>query len=205
VEALRGRVTEHHRFLLGQHLRTVEQLEATVREFDARIETVLEPFRPILQRLMTIPGIERTSAQIVMAEIGVDMGQFPTVGHLISWAGLCPRLDESAGKHRSTRVRKGALWLKPVLVQCAWTTARARGTYLQAQFQRLKARRGAKKAAIAVAASILTAAYSIIRDGVPYQDLGPDHFVQRDKARIVARLARRIRDLGYDVQVSSAA
>jgi transposase len=205
VEALRGRVTDHHRFLLGQHLHMVEELERRVAEFDARIEQALAPFRGELERLMAIPGISRISAEILLAEIGVEMERFPTAGHLLSWAGLCPRLDESAGRVRSTRVRKGAPWLKPVLVQCAWAAARTRNTYLQAQFLRLKSRRGAKKAAVAVAASILTAAYHVLRDGTDYRDLGRDYFDRRDTTRLASRLTRRLRELGYDVQIQKAA
>jgi transposase len=156
VEALRGRLTDHHRFMLAQHLRMVEELERSVSEFDRRIEVALEPFRDDIERLTTIPGVSTMSAQVILAEIGVDMSRFPSVGHLLSWAGLCPRLDESAGKRRSTRVRKGDPWLKTLLVQSAWAASRAKETYLRAQFLRLKARRGPKKAAVAVAASILT-------------------------------------------------
>jgi transposase len=140
-----------------------------------------------------------------LAEIGADMTPFPTSGHLLSWASLVPRLDESAGKRRSTRIRKGAPWLKPVLVQCAWGAARTKGTYYQAQFFRLKARRGPKKAAIAVAASLLTAAYHTLKNGTFHQDLGADFLVKRDKARIVTKLASRIKDLGYDVSFTPAA
>lgn len=205
AEALHGAATEHHRFLLRQHLRTIEQLEATVAEFEARTEAILEPFRGDIERLTTIPGISTTAAQILLAEIGADMTVFPSAGHLLSWAGLCPRLDESAGKHRSTRLRKGAPWLKPVLVQCAWAAARTKNTYLQAQFLRLKARRGPKKAVVAVAASILTSAYHMLRDGLDYHDLGPAHLARRDSARVAARLARRIRELGYEVDIRAAA
>jgi transposase len=205
IEALRGRVTSHHRFLLAQHLRLLEELERAIAEFDAQIEAALEPFRDCVERLTTIPGVSRLAAEIVIAEIGTDMTRFPTAGHLASWAGMCPRLDESAGKHRSTRLRKGAPWLKTVLVQCAWAAANSKGTYLQAQFLRLKSRRGPKKAAVAVAASILTAAYHILRDSTPYQDLGPDHFIRRDHDRVARRLVHRIEELGYHVEISKAA
>jgi transposase len=183
----------------------VEELERRVAEFDARIEQALAPFRSELERLTAIPGISRISAQILLAEIGVEMERFPTAGHLLSWAGLCPRLDESAGRVRSTRVRKGAPWLKPVLVQCAWAAGRTRNTYLQAQFLRLKSRRGAKKAAVAVAASILTSAYHVLRDRVDYRDLGRDYFDRRDTTRLASRLTRRLRQLGYDVHIQKAA
>jgi len=204
-EALRGRVTDHHRFLLRQHLATLDHLQRVVGEFDAQIARGLEPFRAELERLVTIPGVAETAAAVLIAEIGVEMSQFPSAGHLISWASLCPRLDESAGKRRSTRLRKGAPWLKPVLIQCAWAAARSRGTYPQAQFLRLKARRGPMKAAVAVAGTILTAAFHILRDGVSYQDLGSDHFVRRDRARVAQRLTRRLRELGYEVTISQAA
>jgi transposase len=151
ADALHGRVYSHHRFLIGQHLKTIEQLEETIAAFDARIEAALEPFRDALERLKEVPGLSETSAQILLAEIGIDMRQFPAAGHLLSWAGLKPRLDESAGKRRSTRIRKGAplgnFGLKPVLVQCAWAAARKKNSYFQAQFLRLKARCGPKKAA----------------------------------------------------------
>jgi transposase len=204
-EALRGSVREHHRFLLRQHLRTIEQLEQTVGEFEERIEALIVPFQAEFTRLTTIPGISTTAAQVLLAEIGSDMTIFPSAKHLLSWAGLCPRLDESAGKHRSTRLRKGAPWLKPVLVQCAWAAARTKGTYLQSQFMRIKARGGPKKAAVAVAASILTAVYHMLRDGQDYQDLGPAHLSRRDSDRVAARLARRIRELGYEVDIRAAA
>ena len=137
-----------------------------------------------------------------MAEIGNDMSRFPTDGHLISWAGLCPKNDESAGKRRSTRMRKGAPWLKTTLIQCAWAGARKKGSYLQAQFHRLRSRRGIKKAIGAVAASILTAAYHMLAHGTLYQDLGPDHFDRRTKATQTRRLVTRLHNLGYAVQIT---
>ena len=205
IDALRGRVTAHHRFLLRQHLQLVDSLQASIAAFEAEIGAALEPFRQAAEHLRTIPGVSTIAAHVIVAEVGIDMTRFPTVRHLISWAGLCPRLDESAGKARSRRVRKGAPWLKTVLVQCAWAATRTKGTYLQAQYHRLKSRRGAKKAVVAVAASILTAAYHILRDGVPYRDLGGDYFTRRDKAKVAQRLARRLKDLGYDVELRMAA
>lgn len=205
IEALRGRVTAHHRFLLAQHLRMIEELERAVADFDLQIEACVAPFRSQLDRLSTIPGLSGRSAQIVLSEIGTDMSKFPTAGHLLSWAGLCPAQDESAGKHRSTRLRKGAPWLKPVLVQCAWAAARSKHSYFHAQFQRLKSRRGPKKAAVAVAASILTAVYYILRDGTDFHDLGAEYFTRRDKGRIARRLTARLRDLGYEVELKEVA
>ncbi len=204
-DALHGCVREHHRFLINQHLKTIEQLEATIAAFDGRIEAALAPFRDAIERLKDVPGLSETSIPVLIAEVGADMSQFPTAGHLLSWAGLVPRLDESAGKRRSTRLRKGAPWLKTVLIQCAWAAARTKDSYFHAQFLRLKARSGPKKAAVAVAASILTTAYHMLKDGTYYQDLGANHFVRRDPARVVAKLAERIRGLVYQVDVRAAA
>ena len=148
-----------------------------------------------------MPGVSELTAHVIVAEIGVDMTRFPTDAHLSSWAGFCPRNDESAGKRRSTRVRKGAPWLKTTLVSAAWAAVRAKDTYLQAQFHRLRARRGAKKAIFAVAASMLTAAYHMLKNGVEYKDLGAEHFTRRDRSQIIRRLVRRINALGCEVQL----
>jgi transposase len=204
-ESLQGRVTAHHRFLLRQHLMMIDHLQKTIDEFDLQIQRALEPFRRQIDLLSTIPGISTTAAQVLVAEIGVKMAQFPTVDNLLSWAGLCPSMNQSAGKRGSTRVRKGAPWLKPVLVQCAFAAGRAKASYTQSQFLRLKARRGPKKAAVAVAGTLLTAAYFILRDDVPYRDLGADHFIRHDRDRVAQRLATRLRDLGYDVTLKEAA
>lgn len=200
IEALRGRVTAHHRFLLKLHLAQVDQLMTGMRELEARMGEVLAPFQEHVDNLTTIPGVNDTTARALAGEIGLDMTRFPTSRHLISWAGLCPKLDESAGKHRSVRIRKGAQWLKPALVSAAWAAIRTKGSYLRAQFARIKARRGAKKAIIAVAASMLTAAFHIIRDRVIYQDLGDDHFTKRDPAKVAKRLIKRLEGLGFAVE-----
>jgi transposase len=205
VEALRGHVTPHHRTLLTLHLQLVDALQAALTELEAAVGKALAPIRQQTRLLMTMPGISDTVAHVLVAEIGVDMTRFPTAAHLISWAGLCPRNDESAGKRRSTRARHGAPWLKTTLVTAAWAAVRTKGCYLQAQFLRLKARRGAKKAILAVAASMLGACYHMLRDGVAYRDLGSDHFTRRDKAKTIGRLVRRLRDLGCEVDVKHAA
>jgi transposase len=200
--ALRGRVTRHHRFLLRLHLQQIDAIDAAIGEINPEVDALVEPFRTTVQLLTTIPGIDELSACVILAEIGRDMSRFPTAGHLISWAGLCPKNDESAGKRRSTRMRKGAPWLKTTLVQCAWAAARKKASYLQAQFHRLRARRGAKKAIGAVAASILTAAYHMLKNGAFYEELGPDHFDKRAQARQVHRLIDRLRNLGFAVQIT---
>lgn len=202
VDALTGRVTEHHRFMLRMHLQQIQTLEQAVRELEARAGA--GPFRVAVELLTTMPGISDVAARVIVAEIGDDMSRFPTAGHLVSWAGLCPRLDESAGKKRTTRVRRGAPWLKPVLVQAAWAATKKRDSYHRAQYLRLKARRGPKKAALAVAASMLTAAYHMLKYGLEYRDLGPLHF-ERNKKVQVASLLRRLKGLGVEVTVRPAA
>lgn len=163
------------------------------------------PFHHETELLKTMPGVSDVVAQVIAAEIGLDMTRFLTAGHLLSWAGFCPRMDESAGKRRSTRVRKGAPWLKTTLVQAAWAAIRVKNSYLRAQFLRLKSRRGPKKAILAVAASMLTSAYYMLRDGVEYRDLGADHFERRDKSKLAKRLVRRLQDLGLQVEIREAA
>ena len=203
-QALRGKVRPHHRGLLRIHLDLLESIEDSIKEVDDLLGKALGAMTAQRDRLTTIPGVSDQVALTIIAEIGTDMSKFPTADHLISWAGLCPRNDESAGKKRSTRLRKGDPWLKAMLVQAAWAAARTKGTYLRAQFMRLT-RRGPKKAVVAVAASILTAAYYILRDGVTYVDLGAEYFNKRDEEKVVARLTKRIRDLGYDVEAKKAA
>jgi transposase len=200
-EALRGRVTRHHRFLLRLHLQQIDAIDGAIGEIDQEVDAHVEPFRATIELLTTIPGVSELSARIILAEIGRDMGRFPTAGHLISWAGLCPKNDESAGKRRSTRMRKGAPWLKTTLMQCAWAAARKKASYLQAQFHRLRSRRGAKKAIGALAASILTIIYHMLIDGTLYHDLGPDHLDRRAKAAQTRRLITRLQHLGYAVQI----
>lgn len=205
IEALRGRVTLHHRNMLKLHLGLVDTLQKAIDDVDAAVGKSMAPIQARAQLLTTMPGISDISASVIVAEIGVDMLRFPTPGHLISWAGLCPRSDESAGKRRSTRVRKGGTWLKTMLVTAAWSAVRTKDSYLRAQFLRLKSRRGAKKAILAVAASILTAAYFILRDGVEYKDLGAKHFDRHDTGKTIGRLVRRLQDLGCEVDIKRAA
>jgi transposase len=201
---LHGRITAHHRFMIALHLQQITSLEAAVGDLDARIEETLRPFRAAVDLLLTMPGLKATTAAVIVAEIGADMTRFPSAGHLLSWAGLCPRLDESAGKRRSTRTRQGAPWLKTTLVQAAWAAARKKDSYFHGQFLRLKSRRGPKKAILAVAASMLTDAYYMLRDGEVFADLGDQYFAQRDKARTTQRLLKRLRDLGVEVEVKAA-
>ena len=169
LAALHEHVTAHHCVLLDLHLTQIEHLEAAVAKLERYVGTVIAPFQRAVTHLTTMPGVSETVARVLVAEIGVDMRRFPTAGHLVSWAGLCPRLQESAGKRQSTRLRHATPWLKTTLVQAAWAGARKKGSYLQAQFLRLTARRGPKKAIVAVAASMLTAAvlHAAGRRGLP--------------------------------------
>jgi transposase len=187
-EALQGRVTDHHRFRLGLHRRQYEALDEAIRAVDGEIATVIAridhereaggqtAFCALRRELCNIPGISALSADMILAEIGLDMERFPTAGHLVAWAGLCPGQNESAGKHKPSKLRKGAPWLKTALVQCAISASKKKGSYFQAQFQRLKDRRGAPKAVCAVAASLLTTIYHMLKDGTAYRDLGAAHF-----------------------------
>src|ERR1700736_5598547 len=204
-EALRGRVTKHHRFLLRLHLNQIDALDAAIATIDRQVEAGIAPFRAAVEQVSSVPGIRDIGAHVIVSEIGTDMSRFPSEGHLISWAGLCPRNDESAGKRRSNRLRKGAPWLKTTLVQCAWAAVKKKNSYLQAQFYRIKARRGPKKAIMAVAASILTAIYHMLKDGTMYQDLGCNHFDRRSTEQQKKRLVKRLADLGYAVEIKPLA
>jgi len=201
-QALRGRVTKSHRFLLRLHLGHIDALDAAIAELDREVEASIAPFRTAVEQVTTTPGVKSLAARTILAEIGTDMSRFPTSGHLISWACICPRSDESAGKRRSTRIRKGSPWLKSTLVQCAWAATRKKDSYLQAQYYRIRARRGPKKAILAVAASILTSIYHMLKDGTMYQDLGPNHFDAHAKERQKNRLIKRLADLGYAVELA---
>jgi transposase len=205
IEALHGRVRPHHRMLLKLHLDLIEALETAVNNLDKEVGDAIAPFRDAAHRVTTVPGIADVASQSIIAEIGADMSRFPTHSHLVSWACLCPKLDQSAGKIHSNRSRKGALWLKTMIVQCAWAAVRTKNSYLRAQFYRIRARRGPKKAIMAVAASMLTAIYYILRDGVVYHDLGPHYLDHLDRNKLSHRLVRRLQDLGYNVAISEAA
>ena len=204
LEALRGRVSAHHRFMLKVHLSHIDALDKAIAAIETEVGAGLAPFRQAAKLLSTMPGLSEVSANVVVAEIGIDMSRFATPGHLLSWACMCPRNDESAGKRRSTRLRRGGKWLKTTLVQAAWSAVKVKGSYLQAQFHRLRARRGAKKAIVAVAASMLTAAWHMLRDGAEWHELGAAHFDRADAAKTANRLIRRLQQIGYAVQVTPA-
>ena len=199
VEALRGQVTEHHRFALDFHLGIIEHLERSLSNLEQRVKILIEPIKEDTERLKTIPGVSDVVAEVIISEIGTDMSRFPTSSHLVSWAGLCPRSDESAGKRRSTRLRKSGTWLKTTMVTAAWAAVRTKNSYLRSLFLRLKARRGPKKAIIAVAASILKSVYHMIRHGENYVDLGSSYFDSLNTRKTVDRLIRRLKEFGVEV------
>jgi len=201
VEALTGRLNAQHRFLLRLHLGQIDALDRATAEVDAEIEGHLGPFRDAVKLLDTIDGVDVLAAEVILSEIGLDMTRFPTDGHLASWACICPRNDESAGRRRSTRTRKGARWLKATLIQCARSAARMKGRYLSALYHRVRGRRGDKKAILAVASSILVAAYHMLKTGTPYRDLGPNHFEPTKKAAITRNLIKRLEGLGFAVDL----
>jgi len=200
-KALVGRVTEHHRFMLRMHMDHYEQLEALVAEFGKRITEKLAPFAQEMELLKTIPGIHERTAQVLLAEIGPDLTPFPTAAHLASWAGVCPGNNESAGKRRSGRTRKGNQWLRSALIQMAWAASRTKNTYLSVHFQRLSARRGAKRAAVAVSHSLLVIIYNVLTRRTPYQDLGADYLDRRNEERLTRRLIARLERLGHKVTI----
>lgn len=203
--ALEGRIEHHHRFLLGLQLRRLGQLDADIGLLDARIEEKMAPFRPQADLLIGIPGVNTILAATLIAEMGVDMSFFPTARHLAAWAGVCPGNHESAGKRRNVKVRKGNTHLKTVLIEAANAASRAKGTYLKDKFFRLKARRGHKRAAMAIAHKILSAAYHLLSKGIAYKDLGEAYLDTIRAAHVARTLVHRLRRLGYTVQIEKAA
>jgi transposase len=180
-EALEGRFRAHHALIVGQILAHIDFLDETVVVLSAQIDATIAPFADKLALLETIPGVDKRTGEAILAEIGADMSVFPSHRHLASWAGLCPGNNESGGKRRSGKTRNGSKWLQAALTQSAKAAARSKGTYLSAQYARLKGRRGHAKATVATAHSILVSAYHMLQRGVPYQDLGDLYFQQRDQ------------------------
>lgn len=200
--ALDGSVGDHLRFMLKMLLDRIDHLDHVMSRLDAEVTRRLSPFEETIRRLDGIPGVAKRAAEVILAEIGTDMSRFPTAGHLASWAGLCPGNNKSAGKRYSGKTRKGSPWLRTMLIECAWGAARKKNSYLQSRYGRLKTRRGAKKAAVAVAHKIICAAHEIIRQGVEYKDLGPHHLDKVSKQLTVSRLTRRLQKLGYTVTLA---
>jgi len=205
VEALSGRFRDHHAFMIGQMLTHVEELETRIAQCSARIEECMRPLAVERSLLETIPGVGRITAESLIAEMGVDMTRFPSSAHFASWAGLCPGNNESGGKRRPARVRKGNLWLKTSLVEAALAAKKQRHTYFGALGKRLAGRRGAKRATIAVAHAIGVAAWHILAGAQPYRELGPRHFDNLASDRLRRHYVRRLRDLGFNVALEPAA
>jgi transposase len=197
--ALQGRVTAHHRFQLRILLDHVTHLEGLIARLGLRIEEVLAPFAEAVERLTTIPGVDQRTAQTVIAEIGTDMNQFATAGHLASWAGMCPGNNESAGKRKSGRTTKGSRWLRQVLTQAAWAASHTKDTYLAAQFRRLAARRGKKRALVALGHTLLVIVYHLLKQGVTYRELGGDFLERLEPERVTRQLVQRLEKLGHKV------
>jgi transposase len=221
-QALIGRVGPHHRFLIAAHLAHLDHLDEVIEQVSAEITARLTadaephadgsvaapqpsttddgvPWSVALERLQTIPGVGQRVAEILIAELGVDMTRFPTARHVAAWAGMAPGNHESAGKRLSGTTRKGSPWLRSALVEAAHGVGRSKDTYLAAQFRRLMARRGKKKAAVAVGHSILVIAYHLLRDGTTYHELGANYFDERERAAVQRRLVHRLQHLGYRV------
>src|SRR4051812_1057723 len=194
--ALVGQFGPHQRFLVARQLAHLDELDGLIAEVSAQIAERLRPFEDAIARLDGIPGVGRTTAEVLVAEIGTDMTRFPTDAHLASWAALCPGNHESAGKHLSGKTRKGNRALRTALTEAAQAAGRTRDTYLSAQYHRLAPRRGKKKATVAVAHSILIISYHLLKEGTSYQDLGGDFFDRRDKDALERRLISRLEALG---------
>jgi transposase len=203
--ALEGKVTEHHRFMLGELLNHLEYLESRIEEFSRRIEEVSRPFAPAIAKVATLPGFDQRSAQNVVAEIGADMDVFPSAQHLASWAGVCPGNNESAGKRKSGKTTKGNRWLRSALSQSAWSAARKKDSYFQSQYRRLAGRRGKKRAIVAVAHSLLTIIYHMLKNASDYRELGGDYLDKINAHRLLPHLLKRIKDMGYQVTIQEAA
>lgn len=202
--AFEGRFEERHRFQMQELLDQMHFLDAKVAEFAQQIEQRSQPWNEQIQRLMTIPGVDRITASSLLAEIGSDMDQFPTAQHLASWAGICPGNKESAGKH-SGKTRKGSRWLRRVLCQAAWAASHTRNTYLAAQFRRTAAKRGKQRAIVAIGHSILIAAYYILKRQEDYREAGGNYFEQVNPAALQRYLVRRLERLGHRVTLEPAA
>jgi transposase len=204
ARALAGRVEAHQRFLLAHQLAHIDFLAERIAAGGVAIDERLRPFAAELRRLATIPGVARTTAENLLAELGADMSRFPSDGHLASWAGRCPGHHERAGTVQSGKTRKGSPWRRGLLIQAAHAAARTKGTYLAAQYRRLAPRRGRKKAAVAVGHSILVIADHLLTEGTTYQEVGADYFDQRERPALARRLVRRLEGLGYTVALAPA-
>jgi len=198
MACLTGRFNDHHAFLLDQILRQIDHINSLIAQCDNRIVTMFKSHEDIVQRLTTIPGVGQRAAEVIVSEIGLDMARFESAGHLASWARICPGNNESAGKRRTAGTGSGNNWLRTTLLESAWAASHSRKSYLCAQYGRIAKRRGPKKAAIAVAHSILVIIFHMLRDGLEYQDLGPNYFDKIDASKLRKYHLRRLSELGVD-------
>lgn len=205
VAAFHGHIGEHQRKMLRWQLRHVEHLDRQIEELDTEVAERLDPYQQEIERLDTIPGVSRRTAEVILAEVGVNMKQFPDADHLVSWAGMCPGSNQSGGKRRNARTRKGNPTLRAALVQAGHAAGRTKSTYLGAAYQRIAARRGKKKAAVATGRSILEICYYVLRGGVTYRELGANYYDERKKEAVVRNAVKRLERLGYKVKVDPAA
>jgi transposase len=200
--ALQGRFGPHHRFLIGRILAHIDYLDEAIEECGRRIEEITRPFAATVERLQTIPGVKRRTAEALVAEIGVDMSRFPTAGHLASWAGMCPGNNESAGKRKSGKARKGSKWLRMALTEAGQAAARTKDSALSARHRRIMRHRGYNRAVFAVGHEILIIAYHLIARGTTYRELGSDYFDRRHTERTIRRCVRTLGQLGHSVTLS---
>jgi transposase len=200
-----ARFRPHHAVMLSEHLAHLDHLDGGISRLDDQIDRLMAPFSVQRDKLATIPGVGKRAAEVIVAEIGVDMSVFPTSGHLASWAGMCPGNNESAGKHLSGRTRQGDPWLAGLLTECGWAARGAKDTYLSAQFWAITRRRGQQRAALAVGHSILVIAWHVLHDDAEYRDLGPDWFRREDAQAKKRRLIRQLEALGLAVTVEQVA
>lgn len=198
-EALRGGARDHHRFMLRLLMDQLDAIETLVARVQDRIDELTAKDTPVLSLLDQIPGINRMTAQVILAEIGTDMNHFPSAGHLASWAKLRPGDDESAGKRRSSRTGRGNRWLRGAMTQAACAAGRKKNSYFSAQLRRLASRRGRKRALVAVAHSLIVVVYHMLKTGTPYRDLGPEYLDRLEPHRMIKILVRRLESLGQDV------
>jgi transposase len=202
VQALAGQLTRPLRFLAQQHLDHWRELDARVTAFDAEIAELLRPFDAVIERLDAIPGVGRRTAEIIVVELGGDVAAFPSERHLAAWAGLSPGNRQSGGRRKTARTRHGNPWLKAALTEAAWAAGRCKDGYLAAQYRRLAARRGRKRAIVAVAHSLITSVFFMLLHDVPFADLGGDYFDRRDRDRREQRALATLHTLGYDVALT---
>lgn len=205
ARALEGLVGPHQRMLLGSQLRLLDFLDVEIARLDEEVASRMHPFEEALERVDAIPGVGRRVAESIVAEIGIDMSRFPTAAHLASWARVCPGNHESAGKRKSGSTGHGNIWLRSMLVQAAQAASHTKGTYLAAQYHRIAARRGGKRAIMAVAHTILVTIYHMLNRGTAYSDLGGNYFDERDRQAVLHRAVRRIQSLGYQVTLEVVA